>query len=721
MEQERRTSGGQRVPFEALVVVANQKGGAGAYECEAVDLSETGMHLRTAYLPEQGQRLTFRFDTGTGEVTLEGEVVWCTEEARGGEFGVRFARIDDATLAAIRETLGLPADGGAPVPEKVGRGARVRLHIDGLNSPMRARVRDDHTGEILVGSNLDFLKVGKPLELEDVERGKRRGALVDKVEVEVDPASKVPQLVVTLRYEDAGQAADSAKAAAGVKATTDTRKSSVQAAASDAPKGEEQAEAAEPEAPAPSPLKETLAQAGARITVMSAAAREAVGKLIERIRERRSQESEEGEETKAPVRRVTAPPPDGGIQTSTRRQQRSSIKEESVDHQEQNSEDLNGLEENDEETLKIRKKQRIMIAVGASLLAVLLVVFGLRAKSSAPPAELAAASAEPAAVPGLPVNALPVAPGAPGAGSADVVTANVPLFGATPLSTTEPAPLPAPAVSAAAAAPGDAEGSDDKGDPGQMEFGQGDVKKPRTVRIKMDAPITGIRGSTTDDVITLFLPGRRNIEPASPLSKRDKRLSAVKAVSKDGGVELTLSFKDSVPPFLAKANGKILEIDLGQPAKDGSDDGEEASVKKSSKKKIAKGSKAADKKKASAKKAKKARKAKKSNDDLASAPLGPPRAPPHRGASCFHHQRSFPSACNHQNSPAITIPLRSSPAATRAGSSRSGSTTSSRSSPGSNSVSWSLLHPRASTVKHRLSWYAAFGATCPTSARDAAS
>ncbi|MDW8249567.1 MAG: hypothetical protein RMJ98_09725 [Myxococcales bacterium] len=127
----------------------------------------------------------------------------------------------------------------------------------------------------------------------------------------------------------------------------------------------------------------------------------------------------------------------------------------------------------------------------------------------------------------------------------------------------------------------------------------------------MDAPITNLKGSTSDDAIVLFLPGRRNVEPAAPLSKRDKRISNVKAVPKDGGVEVTVSFKDSVPPFLAKANGKMLEIDLGQPSKgDGDEEGGTASAKKSSKKKVAK---TADKKAKKAKKAK-GKKAKKSDD-----------------------------------------------------------------------------------------------------------
>ena len=81
-------------------------------------------------------------------------------------------------------------------------GTRVRLHIDGLGSPMKARVRGATDGEFLVGSNLEFLRVGRTLELEDVDRGGKRRAHIDRVDVEIDRSSKVPQLVVTLRYDD---------------------------------------------------------------------------------------------------------------------------------------------------------------------------------------------------------------------------------------------------------------------------------------------------------------------------------------------------------------------------------------------------------------------------------------------------------------------------------------------------------------------------------------
>ena len=120
----------------------------------------------------------------------------------------------------------------------------------------------------------------------------------------------------------------------------------------------------------------------------------------------------------------------------------------------------------------------------------------------------------------------------------------------------------------------------------------------------MDAPITEIRGSVEKNVLTLTLPGRRNIEGASTFTKKEKRIATVKAVPRDGGVELVLTFKDSPPPFFAKANGKVLEVDFGETPKPGADDG------------VAEGKKGKKKHKAIAKKkdAKGKKKHKKSDD-----------------------------------------------------------------------------------------------------------
>jgi hypothetical protein len=83
----------------------------------------------------------------------------------------------------------------------MGTGAKVRLHIEGLGSPMKARVREGSARKVQVGSNLEFLKVGRKLELEDLDIGERRIANIDSVSVAIDPHSQVPQLVVTLRYD----------------------------------------------------------------------------------------------------------------------------------------------------------------------------------------------------------------------------------------------------------------------------------------------------------------------------------------------------------------------------------------------------------------------------------------------------------------------------------------------------------------------------------------
>src|SRR5262245_31063664 len=198
---ERRTGGGQRVHFEALVAVGESRGGG--FEAESVDVSPDGMRLRTAYLPNIGDKLVCRFDGMGVEVVAEGEVIWQNQEARGGEFGMHFVGLDPKTADAIRAMCGQLGgnDRGESDAPTVPRGARVRLHIEGLGSPMKARVRESAAKEVEVGSNLEFLKVGRSLEVEDVDQGKKREARIDQVKVDIDPATNIPQLVVSLRYD----------------------------------------------------------------------------------------------------------------------------------------------------------------------------------------------------------------------------------------------------------------------------------------------------------------------------------------------------------------------------------------------------------------------------------------------------------------------------------------------------------------------------------------
>jgi hypothetical protein len=152
----------------------------------------------------------------------------------------------------------------------------------------------------------------------------------------------------------------------------------------------------------------------------------------------------------------------------------------------------------------------------------------------------------------------------------------VPLFGATPLSTTETVPPPAPSAAAlAAAAPGAdaADGEDDdaapaaagdgKSGPPLKEWGQGSVAHPVTLKLKMDGPIARINGAAGAMGFTISLPDRRSVSSTTDLARKDKRLSSVNVINTSHGAEVTLQFKDGVPPYLAKVKGDRLEIALG--------------------------------------------------------------------------------------------------------------------------------------------------------------
>jgi hypothetical protein len=165
------------------------------------------MQVRTKYLPEVDAPLVLRFDHEGREVVVEGSVAWRSETEGGGDFGIRFTALDSNSVSVLRQLSALerPAPLEPPVqaavPSAAESGAAVKLHIDGLAAPMKARVFQSTSRKVHVGSQLEFLKVGRSLELEDVSGGQKRGAHIESVSVTLDPQTQIPQLVVHLRYE----------------------------------------------------------------------------------------------------------------------------------------------------------------------------------------------------------------------------------------------------------------------------------------------------------------------------------------------------------------------------------------------------------------------------------------------------------------------------------------------------------------------------------------
>ncbi|APR86694.1 Transcriptional regulatory protein algP [Minicystis rosea] len=606
--KDRRAGGGQRVHFEALVAVGENTGGG--FEAESVDVSPDGMRLRTAYLPDIGDKLVCRFDGMGHEVVVEGEVIWRNEEAKGGEFGLRFTGLDAASEDAVRamcaSIAGPPAETSTTTSSSdepvVPRGSRVRLHIEGLGSPMKARVRESAAREVEVGSNLEFLKVGRSLSLEDVEAGAKREALIDGVKVDVDPATNVPQLVVTLRYDRPG---DKAAAAATVPAkkpektrVSETAPATRRAAKSvpplagaakddgePAPKtarrsqpppaDEAEAHAADAEhdgdhdgddkadgpsfgARAANAGRAVAGKLGPAITGMSVRAKGAMNGMLALIERRRSARTEAKKAT-AP-RRTTAPPPGGALTSDGRRLVRDEA-----------------MSEDDEAPRPPTNRRAAALGGGLGLLAVLAIFAVTRliaGRGHATNEGTQAAAALPSSTAEAPVAA---------AGTGTPV-ANVPLFGTTPLSTTEPlAPAPVPSAQASsapgtgAALPGpDAPGANDDDDgpstgaaaangPILKEWGQGSVgKHPVVIKLKMDGAVERISGAAGAQGFTISIPGRRSVSSASDLSRKDKRLASVNVVNTSHGAEVSVQFKDDVPSYQARVKGDKLEIAIAK-------------------------------------------------------------------------------------------------------------------------------------------------------------
>jgi hypothetical protein len=585
VHEDRRDAKSHRIPFEAIVEIGGEMEGGGAFEAQGVNLSASGMQLRTAYLPEIGQPLLCRFGSGAQEIAAEADVVWRREGSRGGEFGIRFTNLDGASAAALWEMCGM--NRGESVGEvsqaqraEADPGTRVRLHIDGLGSPMKARVRGATDGELLVGSNLEFLRVGRALELEDVDRGGKRPAHIDRVDVEVDRDSKVPQLVVTLRYDDVSQEQQVPAPPPMRVAVSATAPTYYDPGAS--PSGDVSVDPAPVAAPPPAAhvavstvasaaatsdeleaakmMRSKLSSAAAdimpRVNELGARAKTALGLLVSRARER-------SRTVAASPRRMTSPPPVGALHASGKRVVREG--------------DDGGNDVASARRPKLGKKGMLAVGGTAGLLAVV-AAMALH-KSPTPPPGAAATDAMTA--PG----AAPTAE-APQQASA-ALQANVPLFGPTTMSTTEPVAAAAPSAAASAAsapmnmpmgaisAPSSDETDDSKSD-GESgggksgkshskvaSFGHGKVTHPTFLRIKTDGAITELHGARSATGFTVTVPGRR-AEGSSGLAAHDPRIASVKVSHNAKGSDVTFQFKDGVPPYLVRAKGDDLQIALGR-------------------------------------------------------------------------------------------------------------------------------------------------------------
>ena len=525
--EDRRTPAATRVPFEGLVEVGAAVGTA--FEAQAVNVSQDGMQLRTAYLPEAGQPLSCRFDTGSGESVLaSGEVVWAHGDEQGGEFGIRFTDVDADSVEGLRRIVGLTESAVS-----VERGGKVRLHIDGLASPMRAKVKESSAEAVTVGSDLGFLQVGKELELEDAKSGSKRAARIDRVDVAVDASSRVPQLVVTLSY---------ASAAAHDRATGSASPRGTQPAPNTPDDLAEADEASRHMRGAASAYAERIRES---ICGLARSARTTVTLLARRAR---------GEPTtgaEGSPRRTTAPAPAGALRAEGRRVLRS---------QTGGMVDATG----DPSTATSSRKalvQRRALILGAAVLVIAAVgAAALRAARHDPGHD------------GMPTVAS-ASPGASATPTTSAVTAASPaLPSAAPVassssSTTSPfaALPPSESASDVTLTSGDEDKSGHKKHVHVAPFANGPVHHGNALRLRMDGPIEAIDGTPQVNGFTVKIPGHRSLEAAAPLAARDSRIASMKVANDASGATLTVNFRDGIPNYRVSARGDTLVILIAPP------------------------------------------------------------------------------------------------------------------------------------------------------------
>ncbi len=671
--QERRAQGTSRVPLETLVEICGNEPGIPAFEAQALDVSAKGMHLRTAYLPDEGAPLVCRFEDRGREIVVEGVVAWRKESAKGGDFGVAFTALDSRSVDALKALIktGDPTEKAAP-GEGPG-GARVRLHIEGLGSPMKARIRTGTGQKIQVGSSLEFLRMGRKLEIEDLDAGGRRTAQIDGVEVVVDPRTSVPQLVVALRY--AGATEDTPEPSVTDLGADSVRPQSLRIApeavtltlepvrdddagdpspSGDAPEARNDDEGDDDEddefdsaVPATTRAARKLGHAAENAGTVArdasvAAARWGSATLGQLFADASAKIAAlRGQKAAPPKRRTTAKPADTSNALDAKRLRPQSSSKATADAPEPEAAPAR----------KSNKRAAIVIAVAAvsasaGVIALRPAKVASKTASAATAADGASVATDvpraavPLASPGVTalatgVTGLPgMAPITPGGnpavpGAMDTaaappgspVTANVPLFGPTPLATTEPAPLgPPPSAAtrgleaaeltaAKAVTPptandeefadpiehvdGSKKNADGKSADGKNArpedvpaWGKGKMHLPTVHRLRLDGPGSELHGVSDATGFTVLVPGRKIMEQGDSIIKRDPRIGRARTTNTPGGAQVRITFRETLPAYRVRLRRDYIELLIsaseepasgkpsskeGKPAKDAKD------------------------------------------------------------------------------------------------------------------------------------------------------
>lgn len=633
-QQDNRAPGVRRVALDTLVELCGQETDTPAFEGRSLNVSGRGMLVESDFVPAVKTPLVMRFEHEGREVVVEGLVAWRDTSKSGGRFGVRFTALDSKSVVVLKALCGqeqadedcdtddeTPSKQSSPLfaeleqsetPQPVFTttvGAPMKLHIDGLAAPMKARVVDGKPAKLRVGSQLDFLRLGRPVQVEDLSLGLKRDAHVHTVDVQVDAGSGIPQLVVTLKWEGCEDVtpaptvvpSSKRKRALGDENLTESaftpaprRNTHPQPTMSSRPLDDEFEASAEDDdddfntaeallksrvALWATALSRNIKSASEQVAGASRGTTRVVGGWLKRSSESRAVSSRT-----APVRSTRslrpepAPSRDRGSRHPSAAQSRSSVRPAS-------------------KKATVSLKRSHVAAAGAATLCVALGLYFFAAgapKESAqvtPPGAASETSRAPAQVemPGVPL---------PAAGAANMASrrqpldtdqqlradthgmvANVPLFGPTQMATSEAAPDADESVAVIAPSKrgvdevslakdesfSDKVVAEPSEQASQRVFQVGRMNLPVIHRLRLDAPAELLQGEKTPNGFSILVPGRKVMESGAGIAGRDERITQVSAKNTPAGARITFRFGKDVPGYKARLRNDYVEFFINSP------------------------------------------------------------------------------------------------------------------------------------------------------------
>lgn len=587
---DRRARGVRRVPLQTLVEMCSLQEGGPAFEAQSLDLSGRGMRVRSAFVPPLHMPVVLRFMHEAREVVVEGEVAWLRKEEPEGQFGIRFTALDSNSVLVLKQLCAgdvpdapaAAAQAASPAIE-LSFGAPVKLHLQGLAAPMKARVFESGTRLLKVGSQLEFLKLGRPLQLDLVGHGVQREARIETVDVAVDPETQIPQLLVSVRYQSCGDETPEPAVIDTDPATRGTAPALDVEAARDGDAAEDRFDAAADDELGPldelDDDEEAEALLKSRVSVWAQQAGDSLRNTGRRLTGAGGQAlglfggfaARAASASKLSVKKKPR-------RTTTRLQSKaarggSTLSSASAGRRVRATRKL-------PQTRPASQSRRWWTAAavfGVGLGAAAVFTGGDESSFKQRAAEFAAATEAPSGDPEAFPERATLSDEEQRKADRRGIVADVPLFGPTQMAAADSEPTEAQAsgrdgVDEVSLAKD--QSFDDKPAPTSTsaggaadEFQVGRMHLPVIHRLRLDAPGETLQGSKTPSGFTVLIPGRKLMENGAGIAKRDDRIIDVRTTNTPAGAKAVFRFRGDIPGYKARLRNDYVEFFINSPQK----------------------------------------------------------------------------------------------------------------------------------------------------------